>query len=138
MKDINSYEKDGGYEDEEGLYWRSLTDLLQGSILKFCCCGSPENNLMLIHDLLMKHQCQRAATKDLAFDERWKLYADHKEELKNFVCERWDEFLNFFWYVMNEKNIMTHGGSIPGWIDNENFMNALKKWKTEYKENEDE
>ena len=132
MKKLESYEKDGGYEDENGCHWDELTDFLQAGILEFCCCGNPEDNLILIHDLLVLHETNREKTKDLPFKESSEAWDIHQEELKQFVHTHWKEFLNFFWYVMHQKDVMTHGGSIPGWVEDENFMDALKKWKTEY------
>jgi len=50
------------------------------------------------------------------------------KEFKEYIFEKWESFFYFFFYVMNDKDIMSHGGSIPGWISDNNFMEIIKMW----------
>jgi len=34
------------------------------------------------------------------------------KEFKEYIFEKWESFFYFFFYVMNDKDIMSHGGSI--------------------------
>lgn len=120
------------YEDEEGCYYLTLQDFLQSKIIGHCCCGNPDDNLKLIYDMLKINQKYREIRGDKSYSELMQVYEHEQEELKNYVTKNCDKFINFFWYVMNDKEIMTHGGSIPGWIDDENFMDALEIWHDQY------
>lgn len=137
MRKLESYKTDYGYQDDEGGDHKELTHFLQEGILDFCGCGNPEGNLMLIHDLLtIRNKTTDRYKNNIPIDKSLNLYEIEKEELKKYVHENWEKLIDFFWYVMSEKNIMEHGSSIPGWVNDINFMEAIKKWKEEYEEKE--
>lgn len=141
MRELDHYDTFdvGGYEDEKGHHYDTLGELLQEGILGFCGCGNPEQNLLLIHQLLTKHEDGQKKRSGLPYQEGHVLFCMQEEELKKFAQDNWEGLLRFFWYVMAEKNITNHGGSIPGWVEDRNFMDALEKWKIEYeKGNSDE
>jgi hypothetical protein len=135
MRPLSEYLTYGakGYEcPDTGLCFGSLEDLLQTEILGHCGCGMPAENLELIFDMLKIHQDYRnnaVKVNDASFKKAWDEY---QETIKNYITENWKKFDYFFSYVMNDKNIMEHGGSVPGWICDDNFVDALNVWHAEY------
>lgn len=140
MRELNSYLKKEGdhtyYYDDDGCEYDNLQSFLQTGILGFCGCGCPESNLLLIHDFLSLNESHRNQYRDFYSDIKDfnKLYNKQKEEIKEFVCKNWEEFAQFFWYAMDDKKITEHGTSIPGWINDDNFLKALQEWRKSYTE----
>jgi hypothetical protein len=142
MDELKRYEnpEGKGYVNKEHVYFENLEDFLQEGILGFCGCGRSNANLELIHDRLQLHEKHREENENFpalnlntpANMDLWKKHCgDHQEEIKKFVMENWQAFDYFFWYVMDSKNITSHGGSIPGWLDDDNFFDALKTYMRE-------
>jgi hypothetical protein len=124
MKPISEYKKNDGYYDDAGAYYDTLEDFLQIYILGFCGCGHRSAVLKLIHDLVM-------LKKDWMSSERydWTTYNDllTKYLIENISSIRW-----FFDYFLDKKEITCHGGNVSGgWVD-DNFLEAIKLWHTEY------
>jgi len=133
MKPLESYKRcevTGMYEDDDGVSWTDLGSLLQSKVIGHCGCGCPEENLKLIYDMLMIQQ--EHWNKDATYEQIMTSYHEKNEKIKNYVVENWERFSDFFFYVMNDKEIMEHGGSVPGWICDNNFMEALKIWHAQY------
>lgn len=122
MKKLSEYKRseDGDYIDDEGCHTGDLTSFLQISILKFCGCGEPEENLLFIFNMLT------------ILKEEY-TYEEAQEKYKNYIQENWRAIFYFFWYVMDEKGLTEHGGSIPGWLEDENLYDALTIWANEQK-----
>jgi hypothetical protein len=52
------------YEDpESGCHFDNLGQLLQGQILGHCGCGHPEDNLLLVHEMLSINENLRKITE---------------------------------------------------------------------------
>jgi len=143
MKPLSDYEvidyqdetiKRVHYEDENGCEFDNIEHFLQSKILGHCACGMPDDNLKLVHDMLTIYQDFRDKDKDLKFlsNEAKSTWNKKEDDFKNYVHENWQKFVYFFWYVMNDKKIMEHGGSVPGWICDDNFLEAIKLWHNEY------
>lgn len=130
MKRLSEYKRseDGDYIDDDGNHAEDLMSFLQSSILKFCCCGEPQKNLLMIYYLLtdLKEWHENIILGKDEWDKR-------QEKLKKYVQDNWSIFLDFFYYVMAEKNITEHGGSIPGWVEDENLYDTLAVWINEQK-----
>lgn len=134
MKKLSDYKRteDGAYIDDNDCQWDDLEGFLQGYILDFCLCGDPEINLSLIYDLLtFLKERSNIDDKTTGFENWLNLYRLREQFLIKYVKDNPKAFLNFFWYVMAKKNITEHGSSIPGWIDDENFYEALCLWNQE-------
>ena len=140
MKPLKEYIRADGYEDPETHVWsETLGDLLQSQIIGHCGCGQPEENLQLVHDMLtISEEYKKKNNINLTLDEAHKTYEERMDKFKNYICENWERFYYFFFYVMNDKNIMEHGSSVPGWICDQNFMEALNIWHHDYKKQKDE
>lgn len=100
---IDKYkDPDGGYTDEEGVFWEDAESFLQGYVLGFCCCDDPEANLKYVATIL-QHIDARSNTSYLL----WLLSGA-------FIASA--NSLRFAYYVLNEKRLTEHGGRVPGWI----------------------
>lgn len=132
MNELHTYKTAKGYENQKHVHFPNLESFLQEGILNFCGCGNPTRNLYLVLEMLemrVKHQEQSNNLKD--GQEEWATHwAKSQKELRKYVKENWKSFLDFFWYVMNEKNITEHGGGIAAcWINDDNLLEALKIWR---------
>lgn len=134
MRPLKDYIKDDAFEDPETHIWfENLETLLHCQIVGHCGCGQPEENLKLIHDMLAIHEDYKKKNSfNLTAHESIEMYRERKEKFKNYIIENWEKFHYFFFYVMNDKDIMEHGTSVPGWICDDNFMEALKIWHDGY------
>lgn len=121
MNPVESYKVADGYVSEDGLHWDSLADFLHCHVLNFCGCGNADSCLKITHDMLVMRERHLHTTN----------YHEQETEIKEYVQEHWEEFAQFFWFVMDAKDILEHGSSIPGWVRDENFLAALKQWKKE-------
>lgn len=147
MKPLNEYIKNEfgveKYIGDEGEEYDSLEEFLQIYALKFCGCGLPKENLEFIYAVLEKitHYHDEILPSLRKEDDqlRREYYLKKDEDWKSFFMMHWEKALWFFCYVMDEKRIMTHGGSaLNGWVDDENFMQALKQFIKNNKENNDD
>jgi len=130
---IDEFGKQYFEDPDTGLHFKTLEDLLQIGILEYCACGNPQENLKLIHGMLVMKEEREKLSESLSNPEMFKNYREYMKNVKKYVADNWEQFFNFFWYVMDEKEIMSHGSSIPGWIEDDNFFEALKEWhKKEY------
>lgn len=132
MKPLNNYLKtdENGclhYEDEDGAYYDNLEDLLQIHVLGFCGCGLPTDNLKFIYDLLiLKEEYKKDESNDS--------FTEYHKKLSNYIMENIYSVIWFMDYWLDNKSITTHGGNVSGgWIDDDNFFDALKLWHDEYK-----
>jgi hypothetical protein len=108
------------YEDESGSYYESLEIFLQSHVLGFCVCGDPQANLKLIYDLIILKE--KWSNKEIGYNEY--------DLIRNqYLSENIDSIGWFFDYFLDKHKITTHGGNVSGsWIDDENFLEAIKLW----------
>ena len=105
---IDKYKKDGIYKKGD-IEYEDPIDFIQSGVFNFCCCGQAENNLKYIRDVLEYIN--------------WKY--DRKEPFDDWYKE-WRAmapalFMNdgaeyFIYYVISERGLTEHGGSVPGWL----------------------
>ena len=101
---IDKWLDNGEYIDEEGCCWgQDPLDFIQGHMLGFCCCGNPEANLRHIYKCLYLVNLQHED------------YDRFEKERDKYFNGPQDEY--FAWYVLDEKELTEHGGSIPGWLN---------------------
>ncbi len=88
-------------------------DYLQCSVLGFCGCGNPEENLEFIRAGLLhiNDKCPDGPS-DVA-----------REWYKGWVARGRQVFGNeqsryFFFYWCSKEGLTEHGGSVPGWLSN--------------------
>jgi len=105
---IDKYKIDGIYKKEDCEYEDPI-DFVQASILDFCCCGCPEDNLKYIRDVL-EHINWKYGRQE-PFDEWYKEWRVMAPSL--FVNDGAEYFI---YYVLAAKNLTEHGGSVPGWL----------------------
>lgn len=141
MRPLSDYKIEHGYKDPEtGASYDDIGEILQSKVLGHCGCGNPEKNLKLIYDMIAMHTAFRQELEKYFRDNilKTQIFRDYKGKLQQYVNDNWEKFSDFFWYVMDDKGIMTHGTSIPGWVEDKNFMEALEIWHEEYEKDEDE
>lgn len=121
------------YEDENGLHYETLEDFLQISVLGFCGCGDPEAVLKLFYDLLKLKE---------KWKDRWdeeNAWTNYNEEKNKYLFENMEKVSWFFDYLLDKKEITTHGGNVSAsWIDDDNFFDALKMWHAWYEKNRED
>lgn len=96
--------------------------------LGFCGCGMPEESLKFIYELLewikFRHSFEGAS-----FGEEWdKHWIDVDKKFDSLIESNKYGFMFTLFYFLDDKRITTHGGSVPGWLDDETFFNELKTY----------
>lgn len=100
---------DGSFIDPSGSYYESAEDFLQISTLGFCGCGCPEESLGYVRDVLQH------------IDNLKQLVWEKKQTYEEWAAEGSKLFSNdgaryFTFYVLDQKELTEHGGSVPGWL----------------------
>lgn len=100
---------EGDYKNPDGYSFESSKDYLQISLMKFCGCGRPDYNLQYIRDVLTHI--------DRLKQEVWENKLTHEEwdkAGKDLFKSDGQEY--FTYYVITERELIEHGGSVPGWL----------------------
>ena len=108
---------------------------LMADKLQFCCCGDPPAVLELVFKFI-KLQLKQRDEKAPAFQgKEWEEYCNRKrEEKRKFVVDNVDAIIWFLYYVLDEKNIFTHGGNVSGaWLDDTEFFDLITRWNERQK-----
>ena len=101
-------EKDGGFTDRESVYHPDAESAL-GSVLGFCNCGMPTEALRFIWKVLELIGEETEGTW-----EEW--YKGHRERADKLFHK--DHGIKYVvYYLLAEKGLTEHGGSVPGWLD---------------------
>ena len=102
---IDKYKQlDGSYLDEEGITWSDEISFLGCKILGFCGCGVLEKALLFV----------KKSLELLEFEDRFENYEAWREKVTgHFITESCEYFT---WYFLTEKELLEHGGSVPGWL----------------------
>lgn len=95
---------DGGY-NYDGAYYENLDDVLAIGILGFCGCGRPDDALQLIIDV----------TKTRAFPDKDLTVLDFQDTVE-LIRGNAELAAYIIFYLLNEKGLTEHGGSVPGWL----------------------
>jgi len=107
--------------------WNELeSELLER--LGFCGCGAPDEALLLIHDLLVHFENHRAINYTGSFEgAEWEKYCkDEKESLNKVLDDNKEGIKYALFYLLDDKGITNHGSSVPGWVEDTEFMDKLK------------
>lgn len=98
--------------------------------LGFCGCGLPDDALTLIHDLLNYIEVFRSHPYTGHFPgAEWDAYcASDKDALQKVIDDNEDGVKYCLFYLIADKNITNHGGSVPGWIEDYEFKDKLKTY----------
>ncbi len=126
---LQSYKENNSewYTVPDGCSSPDVTSFVQGEILGFCCCGSPEENISLILEGLRiiddKYPDGLSAEE---YKEWWK--EREKDVLENFGS---DVSAYFFYYWADKEELTEHGGSVPGWLTSkgEKLLSLLSEWE---------
>lgn len=98
----------GDYADE-GHHCESASDFILQAVLGFCGCGQPAAALRHLQSVLRHiHNLQHRVWTKLQTYEQWE-----EDGAKLFVSEG---AACLFYYVLDEKGLLEHGGSVPGWL----------------------
>lgn len=97
--------------------------------LGFCGCGMPDEALTLIHDLLDyiedRHKPYDGPFQGPEWDKHCR---DDEEAIKKVITGNPDGVRYVLFYLLDSKEITTHGGSVPGWIEDNEFRDKLKSY----------
>jgi len=104
---IDKFKKDDGYYSQDGCFYGTAEDFIQGEILGFCGCGVPEENLRFIMRGL-SHIDKERPDNDPGWYDEWV-----KEGIEIFGN---DAVRFFFFYWADKEKLTAHGGSVPGWL----------------------
>ena len=109
---IDKYKQpDGWYKDEDGTDYETAVDFLS-SKLDFCGCGMPEQAIKYVARvlrLIYDHTERDSGTEGVV---AW------SKESYDRMCSfaKTDGERYFVWYVLDSKELIEHGGSVPGWL----------------------
>jgi|SRR5690349_6457942 len=98
----------------------------------FCGCGMPKEalfflrdfiNLILIRNSISENQRVSgvSAVKSIV-DNAWEEY---KLGIKNLIINNYQSVEYIIYYLLADKNIFEHGGSVPGWLEDKEFKEML-------------
>lgn len=105
---------DGGYVDTEGCWWETAEDFIHSHILGFCGCGAPQLSIRYVRDVLKHIEAVHALPRGDTRDDWGRVYDEWKEAGKAIFSSEGAEY--FAYYVMDDKGLTEHGGSVPGWL----------------------
>jgi len=111
--------------------YENLEDYIQTGILGFCECGQAENNLLYVLGGLELINAPKVDCwgKDLTKEDSDKWWNDYKERKLAHFGNKPAEY--FFFYWTDKQGLTDHGGSVPGWLNENGYklLELLKKWK---------
>ena len=111
------------FKEDNNFYGESLTvEEYLSSTLGFCGCGRPGDVVEMVIEIF------NILNQDFEYDEK----TDKLKELFGISDDKkYYTMLSFVFYILDNKNILTHGSSIGGaWID-EDFKELLELYKLE-------
>jgi hypothetical protein len=106
---LATLKRDGeGYLDANELYHETAEDALS-SVFGFCGCGAPELALAYMGRVMRAIQNLQG---DGSFEDRHAAY----EEASNALFHGDDGARYVAYYLLAERGLTEHGGSVPGWL----------------------
>lgn len=116
---LSRMEKDG--VDMSYVYpGKTLIDIIQCIILRFCGCGSADMNLQYIRDglrYIQWHTMQQATNEIKGIGPEWDAYCLMLDDERDRVFNSEEAFL-FFAYWADMEELTIHGGSVYGsWLE---------------------
>lgn len=90
--------------------------------LGICGCGSPEDTLLVIRDLLdIIYEYSQLEFSENNYEEKWHKLNSLSGTLLN--TNKWNGILQFILYILDDRGFLEHGGSIGGaWLSAEGIM----------------
>ena len=118
---IDSKKDKYGYFVYENIEYGEAADYYMSGVFGFCGCGMPEATLEYIHDGLQLI----ADLQDMVWEEK-QTYEEWRANIDRLFGGYGQEY--FFFYVMDTKDLIEHGGSVPGWLtdDGRDALHDLK------------
>lgn len=108
--------------------WNDVAEELH-TRLGFCGCGMPKEALTLINDLLEYIDYRSQPYKGTFSGPEWTQHCkDARDALDKIISNNPDGVKYVLFYLIADKNITAHGGSVPGWIEDHTFKNKLKSY----------
>lgn len=126
MKLFDLKQDDGSYIDEKGGYHEDAASLI-ASLLGFCGCGSPEDAVQFTGKVLRLIKSNS--------DVNWSNIVEvesHRRKKDDIFKDSGSEY--FTYYVLDEKEITEHGGSVPGWLTDKGhaLLALIDEYESEY------
>jgi len=117
---------DSWFLDEDDISHENAESYL-GNQLSFCGCGRPEDALLFMRDVL-----HALDTKGGSRDE----WEERNKNLKELWHSIPDGIMYLVYYFLDNKELTTHGGSVPGWLTEKGLtmMHDLDVYKGEIDE----
>ena len=114
--------------DADGCCHDDPGDLLQTALLRFCGCGSPEDNLIYVLGGMTLAE-EKGPDGYEAFSAWW--HDKEKREIAHFGSEA---AARFFHYWLDKEHLTEHGSALPGWLSKrgKSLLVLLREWKAEY------
>jgi hypothetical protein len=120
---LNDFRQADGSYMHNDCHYEDATDLLQTGIFEFCACGDPEGNLQYI----------LAGLETIAAlqDQVWTKSMTYEQWITE--CEKNlgdDKAQYFFFYWADLQELTTHGGAVPGWLEQKgrDVLAMLREW----------
>lgn len=90
--------------------------------LGICGCGSPEDTMLVIRDLLdIIFEYSQLEFSEKSYEEKWQKLNSLSGSL--LTTNNWNGILQFIMYVLDDRGFLEHGGSIgSAWISAEGIM----------------
>lgn len=114
---------DGSYLDPEGYWYKDWETFLIEYVFGWCGCGHPWDALEYVFHGL-------SHIRDLTTPNRPIKAYDFDEASKSFHSNGESYF---FWYWADSRDLIDHGGSVPGWLSDKGIA-ILAELRTYYEE----
>lgn len=123
---LSAYEEDGGYRDDQGVFYEDSEAFLQCAVLGFCGCGSPGDSLAYI--LRGLELIGEASPNERSEWRDW--YVGHRARMDEHFKSTGAEY--FFLYWCDKEGFTDHGGSVPGWLteSGRSLLAMLLEWRS--------
>jgi hypothetical protein len=113
---------------DEIVDWSDIElELLQR--LGFCGCGMKAEALYLINDLLDYIDHRSRPYRGAFQGPDWKKHCqDDKDAFNKVITDNPDGVKYVLFYLIADKDITSHGGSVPGCLEDYEFRDKLKSY----------
>lgn len=100
------------YTDADGMSWSGLEEVLAIKVFGFCMCGAPDLALRLMRDALRLADMQSPSDYDA--HRAW-YHAIYRPACEAVFGDK-PGVEEVVWYLLNDKGLLEHGSSVPGWL----------------------